>query len=218
MSQRPRRQPRPGERHRDAERSRQRLLDAGLREFADKGYAGARVQDIADRAGINKQLINYYFGGKAGLYRELLRRWHEREAVLDDPGVPLPEVVVRYLEEALGPGFPARLALWQALGGDAPEEPDDDVVRFMHRRESGEIPADLDPPAVLLALIGMVLAPLTMPQLAARHVGAAPGTSEFQQRYGEQLRRIVSRITRPLPEPPASAAGSRPAGSTSPAE
>ena len=71
----PRRAPAPDERQRDSERSRQQLLAAALEEFSAKGYAGARVQDIADRAGINKQLIAYYFGGKEGLYRELQRLW-----------------------------------------------------------------------------------------------------------------------------------------------
>jgi len=75
-----RRAPAPDERTLDAERSRRLLLDAALEEFSAKGYAGARVQDIADRAGVNKQLINYYFGGKEGLYCELHRRWLKREA------------------------------------------------------------------------------------------------------------------------------------------
>ena len=35
---------------------------------ARQGLAGARVNDIADRAGVNKQLISYYFGGKEGLF------------------------------------------------------------------------------------------------------------------------------------------------------
>lgn len=70
-TKRARRAPAPDERTLDAERSRRLLLDAALEEFSAKGFAGARVQDIADRAGVNKQLINYYFGGKEGLYHAL---------------------------------------------------------------------------------------------------------------------------------------------------
>src|SRR5450759_1887534 len=62
------RSPAAGERQRDAERSRQALLTAALDEFSLKGFAGARVAEIAERAGVNKQLINYYFGSKEGLY------------------------------------------------------------------------------------------------------------------------------------------------------
>ncbi len=50
-----------------------RILDAALVEFAQRGAAGARTAAIADAAGVNKQLIFYYFGSKAGLYEAVLR-------------------------------------------------------------------------------------------------------------------------------------------------
>ena len=49
----PRRSPAAGERQRDAERSRQALLTAALDEFSLKGFAGARVAEIAERAGVS---------------------------------------------------------------------------------------------------------------------------------------------------------------------
>jgi AcrR family transcriptional regulator len=49
-----------------------RLLDAALLEFAEQGAGGARTQRIADRAGVNKQLIHYYFQTKSGLYRAVI--------------------------------------------------------------------------------------------------------------------------------------------------
>ena len=48
--------------------SRERLLRAALDEFAEHGRAGARTDRIARRAGVNKQLLHYYFRTKAGLY------------------------------------------------------------------------------------------------------------------------------------------------------
>ena len=56
-------------RERNPDRSRERLLAAAVEEFSAKGFAGARVEAIAQRAGLNKQLISHYFGGKDGLYR-----------------------------------------------------------------------------------------------------------------------------------------------------
>ena len=47
-------------------------MQAARGEFAGVGYAGARVAKIAARAGVNKQLIFYYFGSKQGLYRAAL--------------------------------------------------------------------------------------------------------------------------------------------------
>jgi TetR/AcrR family transcriptional regulator len=49
--------------------SRGRILKAARAEFARYGYAGARVARIARDAGVNKQLLYYYFGSKVGLHQ-----------------------------------------------------------------------------------------------------------------------------------------------------
>jgi AcrR family transcriptional regulator len=51
----------------------------------DAVRAGARVSDIADRAGVNKQLISYHFSGKEGLYTELSAQWRQTSATLPKP-------------------------------------------------------------------------------------------------------------------------------------
>jgi AcrR family transcriptional regulator len=53
---------------RDAEATRQRLLDAARAEFAEHGIAGARVDRIAANANANKAQIYHYFGSKDGLF------------------------------------------------------------------------------------------------------------------------------------------------------
>ncbi|WP_243795984.1 TetR/AcrR family transcriptional regulator [Saccharopolyspora gloriosae] len=50
------------------------MLDVALAEFADKGYAGARVDEIAARTSTTKRMIYYYFGGKEQLYIAALER------------------------------------------------------------------------------------------------------------------------------------------------
>ncbi len=47
---------------------RQRLLDAAIREFAEKGYGKASTNEIVKEAGIAKGLLFHYFGSKKGLY------------------------------------------------------------------------------------------------------------------------------------------------------
>jgi TetR/AcrR family transcriptional regulator len=54
---------------RDAAATRAALLSTAISEFADKGFAGARVDEIANRAGVNKQLLYHHFGNKDDLYR-----------------------------------------------------------------------------------------------------------------------------------------------------
>ncbi len=59
-------------RKRNAESTQKRLLQAATKEFAAKGFAGARVDAIADRAKINKRMLYHYFGSKEGLFLAVL--------------------------------------------------------------------------------------------------------------------------------------------------
>lgn len=57
---------------RDPERTRAVILAAATGEITAKGLGGARVNEIADRAGVNKRMIYHYFGDKDGLYLAVL--------------------------------------------------------------------------------------------------------------------------------------------------
>jgi len=61
-------------RTRDAKKKEtiQRILDAAARAFAAAGFEGARIDDIANRAGVNKAMIYYHIGDKKALYSEVL--------------------------------------------------------------------------------------------------------------------------------------------------
>ena len=65
-------------RQRDAERTRAEILDVATREFAEQGYAGARVDEIAAKTRTTKRMIYYYFGGKEQLYVTALERAYAR--------------------------------------------------------------------------------------------------------------------------------------------
>lgn len=49
-----------------------RILEAAATVFAEKGFAGARVDEIADQAGVNKATIYYHIGDKQALYASVL--------------------------------------------------------------------------------------------------------------------------------------------------
>ena len=66
------------ERTRDPERTRADILAVATREFADRGYAGARINEIADKTSTTKRMIYYYFGGKEQLYVTVLERAYGR--------------------------------------------------------------------------------------------------------------------------------------------
>ena len=61
-------------RTRDADRTQQTILRAAMAEFAANGLGGARIDAIAERAGINKRLIYYYFDGKERLFLAALEQ------------------------------------------------------------------------------------------------------------------------------------------------
>ncbi len=59
---------------RDDKEARESILNAAKKEFAARGFQGARTATIAEKAGVNKALIHYYFKNKETLYLEILER------------------------------------------------------------------------------------------------------------------------------------------------
>jgi AcrR family transcriptional regulator len=59
---------------RDPEQTSAAILAAAVHEFTQKGYGGARIDEIAKRSGANKRMIYHYFGGKEELYLAALER------------------------------------------------------------------------------------------------------------------------------------------------
>lgn len=166
-------------------------------EFAQKGLAGARVDEIARKARANKQLVYYYFGGKLGLYNEALGHMMEESRHRLQA-----EAECRTLAEKfglmVGRGTQAagirwqRLLSWEALEGGA-----DEIVRETERRgswqrhvtsvreaqESGEIDTDLDPELTALALVSVTIFPYLLPQVTKFITGSLPTDRDFNDRY-----------------------------------
>ncbi|GAA2044454.1 hypothetical protein GCM10009839_55130 [Catenulispora yoronensis] len=59
--------------------SRDRILAAATALFAEHGYDGTTTRQIAAASGLNMATVNYHVGGKADLYREVMRLAHEAE-------------------------------------------------------------------------------------------------------------------------------------------
>ncbi len=57
---------------------RQQLLDVGRTLFAERGYDGTSVEEIASRAGVSKPVVYEHFGGKEGLYAVVVDREVQR--------------------------------------------------------------------------------------------------------------------------------------------
>src|SRR5689334_23006006 len=66
----------------------EKILTAAKKVFISKGMAGARMQDIADEAGINKALLHYYFKNKEQLFENIFIKltqgfWHQITEVFE---------------------------------------------------------------------------------------------------------------------------------------
>ena len=85
----------------EPEKTRAAILKAALEEFSHEGVTGARTDEIARRAGVNKALLYYYFKDKEGLYAAALEQvfsgLHERVAgVLERADLPPRERLLLY--------------------------------------------------------------------------------------------------------------------------
>lgn len=196
-----RRAPAPNERQRDPERTKARILEAATAEFAAKGLAGARVSEIAARAGVNQQLIAYYFDSKEGLYREVGRRWraYEADAIPDD--TPLAEMIRRYVLASVERG--GRLLAWEGLAdtGEDDEETRERDARLRHeveaireRQRAGEIDDRFDPAALHLITMSAANALAVYPHLARGLFGVDASSPELVERYAEQLALLISSL------------------------
>src|SRR5262245_43015880 len=112
---------------RDSEATREALMTAGSEMFAAHGYDGTSVEAIADRAGVNKAMISYHFGGKRALHTAILTSTFDEvgAAVRDlaSSGRRVPAVLAAFIDLVTDtatrrrPAFPA-LFMREALTTD----------------------------------------------------------------------------------------------------
>jgi AcrR family transcriptional regulator len=107
--------------------TRERLLQAATRLFAENGYRGASVRDICNLAGTNPGAVSYHFGGKRQLYRAVLRLAADRLAKLgpnpeannEDEPVSVVDALRRVLDRLQTEDATTRLLLRDLADGGA---------------------------------------------------------------------------------------------------
>src|ERR1700690_748411 len=160
---------------RNPERTRARILSAALKEFAAKGFAGARVDAIARRAAINKRMLYHYFGDKEGLFRAVLRRKiAERQAWAESLSADPAESLSFWFEATCKDADWVRLLEWEALQNN-PEKVIDEkqrltavaggLKRIRQRQARGHLSGEFDPRHVMLAMQSLTMFPAVFPQL-----------------------------------------------------
>jgi TetR/AcrR family transcriptional regulator len=117
----------PRWRRKPGERPNQ-ILDAALQVFSERGLEGARMEDIADLAGVSKATIYLYFPSKVEVFREMIRRAIDElaRATLEtretgSPGEELQALIRAYWQEVRSPRFEAVYRLSMAEVHSFPE-------------------------------------------------------------------------------------------------
>ena len=189
---------------RDPAATRQRLLDAAFVEFAANGPAGARVERIVERAGVNTRMLYHYFGSKQGLFRELLAaKTNEMAARRREPASSFTEAIAAVARQQFEDREWARLLMWEALSygeGEITLETEraeawaPAIEGLRQMLEAGLLPPGLDAAQLQLSLIALVTFPVAFPNTAKMVTRMDPLSAEFIHAREEFVRTFIAAL------------------------
>jgi AcrR family transcriptional regulator len=197
----------------DTKRTKQSLLDAAVEEFSEHGPLGARVDRVAERAGINKERIYQYFGSKQKLFAAVL----EQEMIKLAAAVRLTDDLAGDLGEFAGRVFDyhrsyphyLRLLLWEGLEPSAGEPGSssmaaaaertahyaEDVAAVVAAQAAGHLRPDVAPAYLLYVARALAAWWLAAPVAVTLMLGAR--ASDGPKRRRAMLVKLVRDATRP---------------------
>ena len=166
----------------------EKILDAAREIFAQRGFSGARMQDIADQAGINKGLLHYYFRSKEALFkvifREAFTRFSKTLHTVISEERPLLEKIDRIVDEytdmlCQNPALPGFIVNELHTNPDQfvaeimqlPERPDPSrlVLQLHIESQAGRI-RKVDPLQTMLSILSMCAFPFIARPMLQRMV------------------------------------------------
>jgi AcrR family transcriptional regulator len=196
------------------EETKAKLKAAAVQEFAERGLAGTRVESIARRAGVNKERIYNYFGGKEQLFAVVLSEELERFAaavpMMGGAGDDIGAYAGRCFDYHCEHPVLVRLLQWEALefpeGKPVPDE-EGRARGYAHKtaaitraQRDGRVVAGIDARDLVFVVIAMTGWWAAVPQLARMVTGADDSAA------GERARRrasvvAIARSLAPAPPP-----------------
>lgn len=200
-----------------AVRTRERIFDAAQEVFAEKGFAGASVVEIADRAGVNKERIYAYFGSKGALYRRVLISVYasvaEHEGLLSLTSADVPDLTSRIVDRFFeihenNPRF-WRLLCWENLnGGRSLTDADWDQIRrsyivhleglYRRGQARGLFRGDIDFTTYLLVLFSTTYFYFSNQMTISHLLGVALDSTTMRRHIENQFVDMMSRGMSPL--------------------
>lgn len=182
---------------------KERLLDAALNLFADRGYDGVAVDEIVDAAGVNKRMVYHYFGSKEGIYAAVLEQAYEGVRASEEkffaqrrsratPRRAMRDLVALYFEFLRSHPEFVRLLLWENLqrgthlGQTGPAVTKSPMLAHLQElldagTADGSFRCGLDARQLLVSLIGLCLVYFSNRHTLARTVGLDVSAPEVMQ-------------------------------------
>ena len=193
---------------RDVERTKRLAREAAIVEFAAHGEHGTTMERIAARAGVNKERIYSYFGGKSALFTSVVAEEIDKVA----EAVPLTIARIEDIGEFAGRTFDyldahpdlARLALWQGLtdAGSASDGPTRGALRIKVEavaaaQREGLIDNALDPAYLLFLLLALTSWWFALPQTIRLLTAADPDDPRERAKRRAAVVDAAIRLARP---------------------
>ncbi|MER5732039.1 TetR family transcriptional regulator [Streptomyces sp. NPDC002138] len=190
----------------DTARTKQLLLDAAVEEFAEYGPEGARIARVASRAGVNKERIYQYFGGKEKLFVAVLECELQKIAaavpLVGDQAEDLGDYAGRvYDYHLLHPHF-VRLLAWEGLLCQdrvvaqcaRTDHYEEKIAAISAAQRAGALTGAVDAGQLMHTVIALTVSWFTMPQLARLIVPAVADAGAPAQRAAlvEMVRRLTA--------------------------
>lgn len=187
--------------------SHEAILKAAIKEFAERGVEGARIESVARQAKFNKSLIYRYFTDKHGLFEAALQsKLEERNESVEKIPVDIAEILQFYFEENLRDQNYVRVLLNEAQqnnGAPLIDEPwrrdyyQKHINRLKQSQADGTISDEFDPVCLMLIFTALVFFPATLPQLAQLISGHDVNSAEFKENW-KQCLAGVAKLLQPV--------------------
>jgi AcrR family transcriptional regulator len=190
---------------RSAEATRRRIIEAALAQFSDKGYAGARVDEIARDADTSVRMLYHYFGNKEALWRAVLHeRAVQRPRMLLEGDRPLADFVLHHFETLGRDTSFVRMMVWEGMSGGAADDPSAterqagyrQIIDYLrHQQEQGWLDSQLEPDMALLLIIAAGAFVRVFPQVVKLVTGLGPEDDAFVTRFRAALHRYAELLS-----------------------
>ena len=191
----------------DTEGTKRKIKEAATAEFAQYGLDGTTVEQIAKKAGVNKERVYNYFGGKRDLFAHVLRD----ELVKVAQAVPVESFATEDVGEYAGRVYDyhlehpelERLLRWEGLAFDA-GNPDDEQRLALYRdktaaveagQRAGSVTEEIDADHMIFLILSLAGWWSSVPQVARMLTGS--DTDAERARRRESVVRAARRIARP---------------------